>query len=161
APALLLRGRVQGRGAPRRPRGRLRQGVRRRDGRARDERGAAGVRRLRLFARVPGAALLARRAGVPDLRGDERDPVRGDRPAAPGVMTKKTTRSGIEIKPLYTAADLAPDLDARLGAPGEYPFARGIYPTMYRGKLWTMRQYAGFGTPRETNERFRYLLAEG
>ncbi|HKA89550.1 MAG TPA: methylmalonyl-CoA mutase family protein [Haliangiales bacterium] len=76
-------------------------------------------------------------------------------------MTKKTTRSGIEIKPLYTAADLAPDLDARLGAPGEYPFARGIYPTMYRGKLWTMRQYAGFGTPRETNERFRYLLAEG
>ncbi len=74
---------------------------------------------------------------------------------------RKTNRSGIEIKPLYTAADLPPDLDARLGAPGEYPFARGIYPTMYRGKLWTMRQYAGFGTPRETNERFRYLLAEG
>src|SRR5262249_53702835 len=51
--------------------------------------------------------------------------------------------------------------DAKLGKPGKFPFTRGIYPTMYRGKLWTMRQYAGFGTPRETNERFRYLLGEG
>jgi methylmalonyl-CoA mutase, N-terminal domain len=73
----------------------------------------------------------------------------------------KSTRSGIEIKPLYSAADLPSHLDEKLGAPGEYPFTRGIYPTMYRGKLWTMRQYAGFGTPRETNERFRYLLGEG
>src|SRR6187401_3517993 len=48
-----------------------------------------------------------------------------------------------------------------LGEPGEFPFTRGIHPTMYRSKLWTMRQYAGFGTPREANERFRYLLGEG
>jgi len=74
---------------------------------------------------------------------------------------KKTTRSGIEIKPVYGAGDLPADLAQKLGAPGEYPFTRGIHPTMYRGKLWTMRQYAGFGTPRETNERFRYLLGEG
>jgi methylmalonyl-CoA mutase N-terminal domain/subunit len=67
------------------------------------------------------------------------------------------TRSGTVIEPLYGPA--APD--ERLGRPGEFPFTRGIYPTMYRGKLWTMRQYAGFGTPRETNQRFRYLLGEG
>ncbi len=73
----------------------------------------------------------------------------------------RETRSGTAIKPLYTAADLPADLETRLGAPGEFPFTRGIHPTMYRGKLWTMRQYAGFGTPAETNARFKYLLAEG
>ncbi len=63
---------------------------------------------------------------------------------------------------IYTSADLgAINEQARLGFPGEFPFTRGIYPTMYRGRLWTMRQYAGFGTARETNERFRYLLAHG
>ncbi|MSP61354.1 MAG: methylmalonyl-CoA mutase [Myxococcales bacterium] len=72
------------------------------------------------------------------------------------------TRSGTPIKPLYTAADTAHLDPARdLGNPGEYPFVRGIYPDMYLGKYWTMRQYAGFGTPRETNRRFRYLLDSG
>jgi len=68
------------------------------------------------------------------------------------------TRSGGDIRPLYEPERGAP---ASVGRPGEYPFTRGIYPTMYRGKPWTMRQYAGFGTPHETNARFRYLLAEG
>jgi methylmalonyl-CoA mutase, N-terminal domain len=70
--------------------------------------------------------------------------------------------SGIEKKPLYTAADLAGfDAERRLGAPGEYPFTRGIHPTMYRGKLWTMRQFAGFGTAADTNERYKFLLDHG
>jgi methylmalonyl-CoA mutase N-terminal domain/subunit len=68
------------------------------------------------------------------------------------------TPSGIPIKPLYTAADAD---DVETGAPGEFPFTRGVYPTMYRGRLWTMRQYAGFGTAEETNERYRYLLEHG
>jgi methylmalonyl-CoA mutase N-terminal domain/subunit len=70
-----------------------------------------------------------------------------------------TTISGEEIKPLYTPADL-PALDA-IGLPGQYPYTRGIHETMYRGRLWTMRQFAGFGTAEETNERFRYLLDHG
>jgi methylmalonyl-CoA mutase N-terminal domain/subunit len=70
--------------------------------------------------------------------------------------------SGIPIQPLYTAEDIAGTSDAeRLGAPGEYPFTRGVYPTMYRGRLWTMRMFAGFGRPEDTNERFKYLLAQG
>jgi methylmalonyl-CoA mutase, N-terminal domain len=70
-----------------------------------------------------------------------------------------TTLSGLEVKPLYTEADL-PD-SAEIGLPGGYPFTRGVYPSMYRGRLWTMRQFAGFGTAEETNERFRYLLDHG
>ncbi len=72
------------------------------------------------------------------------------------------TSSGIEIADLYTPADVAGLDEARdLGRPGEYPFTRGVQPTMYRGRFWTMRQYAGFATAAETNERFRYLLAQG
>jgi methylmalonyl-CoA mutase, N-terminal domain len=70
-----------------------------------------------------------------------------------------TTISGEDVKPLYTAADL-PDLE-QIGVPGQYPYTRGVYDTMYRGRLWTMRQFAGFGTAEETNERFRYLLDHG
>jgi methylmalonyl-CoA mutase N-terminal domain/subunit len=70
-----------------------------------------------------------------------------------------TTVSGERVEPLYTAADL-PDPE-RIGFPGEFPFTRGVYPSMYRGRLWTMRQFAGFGTAEETNERFRYLLDHG
>jgi methylmalonyl-CoA mutase N-terminal domain/subunit len=69
------------------------------------------------------------------------------------------TISGEEVKPLYTEADL-PDSE-RIGVPGEYPFTRGVYPSMYRGQLWTMRQFAGYGTAEETNERFHYLLDHG
>src|SRR5437773_7431421 len=75
---------------------------------------------------------------------------------------RRGTDSGIEIRPTYGPEDVAgldPDLD--LGKPGEPPFTRGIYGTMYRGRLWTMRQYAGMGTARETNARFRYLLDHG
>src|SRR6478735_8341684 len=69
-----------------------------------------------------------------------------------------TTLSGEPVRPLYTEADVA---DSRIGLPGQYPFTRGVYPSMYRGRLWTMRQFAGFGTAEETNERFRYLLDHG
>jgi methylmalonyl-CoA mutase, N-terminal domain len=71
------------------------------------------------------------------------------------------TLSGEPIEPLYTAADLPADVDAEIGLPGEYPFTRGVYGSMYRGRLWTMRQFAGFGTAEETNRRFRYLLDHG
>ena len=72
------------------------------------------------------------------------------------------TISGHPIEPLYTEEDLEGfDPAEKLGHPGEHPFTRGIYPSMYRGRLWTMRQFAGFGTVEETNERFRYLLEEG
>ncbi len=72
-----------------------------------------------------------------------------------------STISGEAIAPLYTEADLPADPAAAIGLPGEYPFTRGVYPSMYRGRLWTMRQFAGFGTSEETNERFHYLLEHG
>ena len=72
-----------------------------------------------------------------------------------------STISGLENEPLYTAEDFEVDPDRDLGYPGVFPFTRGVYPSMYRGKLWTMRQFAGFGTAEETNERFRYLLEHG
>ncbi|NBV27337.1 MAG: methylmalonyl-CoA mutase, partial [Actinobacteria bacterium] len=75
---------------------------------------------------------------------------------------ERITDSGIEIKPVYGPDDLegfAPESD--LGTPGTYPYTRGVQPTMYRGRLWTMRQYAGFGTAEATNERFKFLLGAG
>jgi methylmalonyl-CoA mutase, N-terminal domain len=72
-----------------------------------------------------------------------------------------TTISGLENEPLYTPDNVDIEYDRDLGFPGVYPFTRGVYPSMYRGKLWTMRQFAGFGTAEETNERFRYLLGHG
>jgi methylmalonyl-CoA mutase, N-terminal domain len=74
----------------------------------------------------------------------------------------RTTDSGIEIRPLYRADDLRSwDPEERLGEPGSPPYTRGIYPSMYRGRLWTMRQYAGFGSAETTNERFKFLLSAG
>ncbi|HEV8563465.1 MAG TPA: methylmalonyl-CoA mutase family protein, partial [Actinomycetota bacterium] len=74
----------------------------------------------------------------------------------------RATDSGIELKPIYTADDLAGwDPERDLGLPGRLPFTRGPYPDMYRGRLWTMRQYAGMGTAAETNARFRFLLDHG
>ncbi len=78
--------------------------------------------------------------------------------ALPGRDELTTTISGLEVEPLYTAENAAV---GELGLPGEFPFTRGVYPSMYRGRLWTMRQFAGFGTAEETNERFRYLLEHG
>jgi methylmalonyl-CoA mutase N-terminal domain/subunit len=74
---------------------------------------------------------------------------------------RRFTDSGIEIKPVYTEADVAPDLPERLGAPGEEPYARGVHPDMYRRQLWTMRQYAGYASAKESNQRYRYLLSKG
>ncbi len=71
------------------------------------------------------------------------------------------TTSGIRIRGLYDPSNSARPYEESIGFPGQYPFTRGVYPTMYRGRLWTMRQYAGFGTAEETNERFRYLLDSG
>src|SRR6201994_4006899 len=74
-----------------------------------------------------------------------------------------TTLSAEPVRPLYTERDLPADDPAHpaIGLPGQYPFTRGVYPSMYRGRLWTMRQFAGFGTAEETNARFRYLLDHG
>ena len=78
------------------------------------------------------------------------------------MAEERRTDSGIEVQPVYGPSDLE-GFDARtaLGAPGTFPFTRGVHPTMYRGRLWTMRQYAGFGTAEATNERFKFLLAAG
>ncbi len=72
-----------------------------------------------------------------------------------------STISGLPNEPLYSPENVDLDYDRDLGYPGVYPYTRGVYPSMYRGKLWTMRQFAGFGTAEETNERFRYLLEHG
>ncbi len=72
-----------------------------------------------------------------------------------------TTLSGEAIAPLYTERDLPRDVHASIGLPGQYPYTRGVYSSMYRGRLWTMRQFAGFGTAAETNARFRYLTEHG
>jgi methylmalonyl-CoA mutase N-terminal domain/subunit len=74
---------------------------------------------------------------------------------------RRFTDSGIEVKQVYSDEDVAPELDQRLGQPGGYPFTRGIHPDMYRGRKWTMRQYAGYASAKETNERFHYLIAHG
>jgi methylmalonyl-CoA mutase, N-terminal domain len=87
-------------------------------------------------------------------------------PYNPGVATTRprelrSTISGVENEPLYTPESVEVDYERDLGLPGEFPFTRGVYASMYRGRLWTMRQFAGFGTAEETNERFRYLLEHG
>jgi len=75
---------------------------------------------------------------------------------------KFETSSGVEIDAVYTPEDLVNfDYIRDLGYPGEYPFTRGVQPNMYRGRMWTIRQYAGFGTAEETNQRYRYLLEQG
>jgi methylmalonyl-CoA mutase N-terminal domain/subunit len=71
------------------------------------------------------------------------------------------TMSGVRIDPLYTPEDVSENYNDTIGYPGEYPFTRGVYPTMYRGRFWTMRQYAGFGDAKQSNERYRYLLENG
>jgi methylmalonyl-CoA mutase N-terminal domain/subunit len=75
--------------------------------------------------------------------------------------TSLTTVSGREIEPLYYPSDPTPEYEANIGWPGQYPYTRGIHANLYRGRLWTMRQFAGYGTPEETNARFKFLLAKG
>src|SRR6187401_1090116 len=74
---------------------------------------------------------------------------------------EKRTPSGIPVAPVYRPSDWPRDYDKALGDPGSFPYTRGVQASMYRGRLWTMRQYAGFGTARDTNERFKLLLAAG
>ena len=90
---------------------------------------------------------------------DELEPKLANRPERKGDFVNT---SGIPVKRVYTPLDVA-DLDymKELGLPGEYPFTRGVQPTMYRGRFWTMRQYAGFGTAEDTNRRYRFLLEQG
>ena len=79
-------------------------------------------------------------------------------PERPGRFS---TVSDMEVEPLYTALDVPAETAEQLGVPGTYPYTRGIHPTGYRGKLWTKRQFAGFGSARDTNERFKFLLEHG
>jgi methylmalonyl-CoA mutase N-terminal domain/subunit len=74
---------------------------------------------------------------------------------------RRFTDSGIEVNPAYSDGDLPPDLEQRLGQPGEFPFTRGVHPEMYRTQLWTIRQYAGYASAKESNQRYRYLLDHG
>src|SRR5690348_1191715 len=77
------------------------------------------------------------------------------------MTTERPSESGFPLRPVYHADDLPDDLAERLGEPGRYPYTRGVYPTMYTTRPWTMRQYAGFGTAAESNARYRQLLANG
>jgi methylmalonyl-CoA mutase N-terminal domain/subunit len=99
-------------------------------------------------------------SGASDLTREERW-ARDRYGSAPERDALFTTLSGEPIQPLYTERDLPEDPAAAIGLPGEFPFTRGVYPSMYRGRLWTIRQFAGFGTAEETNARFRYLLDHG
>src|SRR6202162_2605623 len=89
------------------------------------------------------------------------------KPSAPAARHTKrkekfTTFSGLPLEPLYTAENLgSQNPEETIGYPGEIPYTRGIYPAMYRGRFWTMRQYAGFASAAESNERYRYLLGKG
>ena len=94
------------------------------------------------------------------LKNLPQKPAKGEA-AAPPPKAVFETLSGIPVKPLYTEADLPADKDARVGQPGAYPYTRGLHPEMYRSRLWTMRQFAGFGSAEHTNQRFHYLLAQG
>jgi methylmalonyl-CoA mutase, N-terminal domain len=80
---------------------------------------------------------------------------------SPERDTEFSTMSGVPIKPLYTPEEVEGDYEEKIGYPGEYPYTRGVYPNMYRGRLWTIRQFAGYGTAAETNERFKYLIQHG
>ena len=87
---------------------------------------------------------------------------RSGKPARPERRESFETTSGIPVERVYGPEQLSSlDPERDLGEPGDYPFTRGVQPTMYRGRFWTMRQYSGFGTAEETNRRFRYLLAQG
>ena len=79
----------------------------------------------------------------------------------PERRTEYHTASGLPLQRVYTPEDVADTAFEKIGLPGQYPFLRGPYPTMYRGRTWTMRQIAGYGTGSDTNQRFRYLLSQG
>jgi len=103
-------------------------------------------------------SLESLRRAIADWRGDDVAKARAKQPLR---REDFTTWSGIPVPDLVTPADVAIDYERDLGLPGRYPFTRGVQPTMYRGRLWTMRMFAGFGTAAETNRRFRYLVEQG
>ena len=78
--------------------------------------------------------------------------------AALGEVSPAATHAGLPLEACYFPAALTPEYGERLGVPGAFPLTRGIYPGMFRDRLWTIRQYSGFGTPEETNARYRFLL---
>jgi len=103
-----------------------------------------------------------RAAGEGGRRGWEERTLRPALEKSPERDVRFTTVSDFPIQRLGTPEDIAAlNLDSDLAAPGEFPYTRGIHPTMYRGRLWTMRQFSGFGTAKLTNERYRYLLSQG
>jgi methylmalonyl-CoA mutase N-terminal domain/subunit len=107
---------------------------------------------------LDAGGLAALRAEIAAWRAG---PVADAEKKVPPREARFTTWSGLPVPDLVTPAEKSPRYREELGLPGEYPFTRGVQPTMYRGKLWTMRMFAGFGTPEQTNARFKYLLAEG
>jgi methylmalonyl-CoA mutase N-terminal domain/subunit len=111
---------------------------------------------------TPSESQVKRRQPSPKERAWEENTLRPALENSPERQVEFTTISGHPIRRLYTPADLGDwDPDRDLGLPGEPPYARGIHATMYRGRLWTMRQFAGFGAAEDTNQRFRYLLSQG
>jgi len=96
-----------------------------------------------------------------DIKSEALDVWRREMAAARQRDTSLTTISGREIEPLYLPDEITEEYEAKLGFPGQFPYTRGVHANQYRGRLWTMRQFAGFGTPEETNERFRFLLEKG
>ena len=111
---------------------------------------------------VPASVDLASMATAPRSLEEELARWRSETfDATPERDATFTTLSAEPVNALYTAADLPAEPDASIGLPGEYPYTRGVYGSMYRGRLWTMRQFAGFGTAEQTNERFHYLLEHG
>src|SRR2546426_11858475 len=117
--------------------------------------GGPGDRRLPAYAR--------HRAGEPASEDAARDRQQGRCRVrrADSLGRGRRGRQVSDRKPVYGPDDWRAEPARELGAPGAFPFTRGVHPSMYRGKLWTMRQYAGFGTAEETNARFRHLLAAG
>src|SRR5262245_55323862 len=108
--------------------------------------------------RLAEDALVARvEADLADWEGKE---LAGFLERAPESRDEYRTGSGLPVNRVYTPADLPEDW-SEIGLPGRFPYTRGPYPTMYRGRTWTMRQIAGFGQAEETNQRFRYLIAQG
>jgi len=103
----------------------------------------------------------ARRALEAQVAGWEQDEVAKFVARAPERQPEFTTLGGFPVQRTYTALDIADTPLEDIGLPGQYPFTRGPYPTMYRGRTWTMRQIAGFGTAEDTNQRFKYLIAQG
>ena len=106
-------------------------------------------------------ATSARQASSGEQRW-ERETLQPSLEKSPERQREFTSLSGVPIERLYTPADLPNfDYSSELGDPGEYPYTRGIHRTMYRGRLWTMRQFSGFGSPEDTNQRLHYLLKQG